>query len=379
MNPTFRLGRIAGIPVGVNWSVVIIAGLIGWTLAASVLPELSPGSTTLSYWIAGMIVAVVFFVSLLIHEFSHAMVGRRYGVIADRITLWLLGGVSQFESEAPSASAEFWIALAGPLMSFALAFVFGAVGLVCQALHLPALVSDSLFWLSYINALLGMFNLLPAYPLDGGRVLRASIWWHHDRIEATRKAARVGSILAWSMIVLGMLIALGGAVISGVWFVLLGWFIDNAGRAEANAVIQQDALGAITVAHLMSSHPVTVPEHLNVDDLIHQYVLAKHHSAFPVMGVSGLVGLVGLDQLRTVAPERRQQTTVGEIAEPLVKVAAVAPNDSGADALAHMASLHATRALVVDATGQLVGIVTHTDLARALQARSLLAKPEDKG
>lgn len=378
MNPTFRLGRILGIPVGVNWSVVIIAGLIGWTLAGSVLPELSPGSTTLSYWIAGTIVALVFFVSLLVHEFSHAMVGRRYGVVADRITLWLLGGVSQFESEAPNAVAEFWIALAGPLMSFALAILFGAAAAVASALHLPDLVSDSLFWLSYINALLGVFNLLPAYPLDGGRVLRAAIWWHHDRVEATRKAARVGSILAWGMIILGMLIALEGAVVSGVWFVLLGWFIDNAGRAEANAVVQQDALGSVTVEHLMSTHPVTVPEHLSVDDLIHDYVLGRHHSAFPVTGPSGLVGLVGLDQLRTVDPARRRQTTVGQIAVPLAQVAVVAPRDSGVDALTHMNAARATRALVLDAEGRLVGIVTQTDLTRALQARSLLPKPGER-
>jgi Zn-dependent protease/predicted transcriptional regulator len=371
MNPTFRLGRILGIPVGVNWSVIIIGGLIGWTLAASVLPELAPGSTNLAYGIAGAIVAVVFFVSLLIHEFSHAMVGRRYGVVADRITLWLLGGVSQFESEAPSADAELWIAIAGPLMSFALAAVFGVLAVVSQAVHLPELVTDSLSWLSYINVLLGAFNLLPAYPLDGGRVLRAVIWRHHDRIDATRKAARVGSVLAWTLIVIGMLVALGGAVISGVWFVLLGWFIDSAGRAEANAVIQEDALGSLTVATLMSAPPVTVPELLSVDDLIHDYVLARHHSAFPVMRGTELVGLIGLDQLRGVDPQHRVSTTVGEIALPLGSVAVVAPSVSGSDALRRMSLVHATRALVVDGAGNLLGIVTHTDLMRAIQARPI--------
>jgi CBS domain-containing protein len=283
----------------------------------------------------------------------------------------LLGGVSQFESEAPSADAELWIAIAGPLMSFALAAVFGVLAVVSQAVHLPELVTDSLSWLSYINVLLGAFNLLPAYPLDGGRVLRAVIWRHHDRIDATRKAARVGSVLAWTLIVIGMLVALGGAVISGVWFVLLGWFIDSAGRAEANAVIQKDALGSLTVATLMSAPPVTVPELLSVDDLIHDYVLARHHSAFPVMRGAELVGLIGLDQLRGVDPQHRVSTTVGEIALPLGSVAVVAPSVSGSDALRRMSVVHATRALVVDGAGNLLGIVTHTDLMRAIQARPI--------
>jgi CBS domain-containing protein len=201
--------------------------------------------------------------------------------------------------------------------------------------------------------------------------LRAVIWRHHDRIDATRKAARVGSVLAWTLIVIGMLVALGGAVISGVWFVLLGWFIDSAGRAEANAVIQEDALGSLTVATLMSAPPVTVPELLSVDDLIHDYVLARHHSAFPVMRGTELVGLIGLDQLRGVDPQHRVSTTVGEIALPLGSVAVVAPSVSGSDALRRMSLVHATRALVVDGAGNLLGIVTHTDLMRAIQARPI--------
>jgi len=370
MNPTFRLGRILGIPVGVNWSVVIIAGLIGWTLAGSVLPELAPGSTTTAYWIAGAIVALVFFASLLGHEFSHALVGRRFGVVADRITLWLLGGVSQFESEAPSPRAEFWISIAGPLMSFALAASFGLLAFVSQAAKLPELVVDSLVWLSYINVVLGVFNLLPAYPLDGGRVLRAFMWHNHDRIEATRRAARVGSFMAWGLIAFGMVIALSGVVITGVWLVLLGWFIDNAGRAEASGVVQQDVLSRITVERLMSAPVVTVPHSANIDALIHDYVLGRHLSAFPVMNGAVLVGLVGLTQLRGVDPARRHSTTVGEIMLPLATVATVTSSQSGADALRIMVAAQATRALVLDPGGQLVGIVTNTDLARAIQVQS---------
>ncbi|MGZ4715226.1 MAG: site-2 protease family protein [Acidimicrobiales bacterium] len=368
MKQSLRLGRIAGIPVGVNWSVIIIAALIGWTLAASVLPEMAPGSSTVAYWAVGAAAALLFFASLLTHELAHALVGRRKGVPVVSITLWLLGGVSQFQSEPASSDAELRIALAGPLTSLGLALGFGALSAVGSALHLPELISGALFWLCAINLMLGLFNLVPAYPLDGGRVLRAAVWTHDgDRLAATRTAARVGHVLAWALIALGLLLALVNLV-SGLWLVLIGWFLDNAGRAEATAVAEQSTLGSLPVARLMSPAPVTVARDITVDDLVHGYVLGRHHSAFPVVGEAGHpVGLVSLDQVRQVPPERRSSLTVGEIAEPLPRVPVVGPGDTGADVLDRMRSAGASRALVIDDQGRLVGIVSHSDLVRALQ------------
>jgi len=369
MKQSIRLGRIAGIPVGVNWSVVIIAALIGWTLAASVLPEMAPGSSTAAYWTAGAVAASLFFASLLTHELAHALVGRRDGVGVVSITLWLLGGVSQFQSEPTSADAELRIALAGPLTSLGLALGFGALATLGSALQLPELVSGSLFWLCAINLMLGLFNLLPAYPLDGGRVLRAAVWHRNgDRLAATRTAARVGHVLAWVLIVFGLLLALVGVVLSGLWFVLIGWFLDNAGRAEAAAVVEQSTLGSLPVARLMSPAPVTVARDTTVEELVHGYVLGRHHSAFPVVAEAGRpVGLVSLDHVRRVPPERRAGLTVGEIAEPLPSVPVVAPGDTGIDALDRMRRAGVSRALVIDDQGHLVGIVSHSDLVRALQ------------
>ncbi|MGZ4727227.1 MAG: site-2 protease family protein [Acidimicrobiales bacterium] len=368
MKQSLRLGRIAGIPVGVNWSVIIIAALIGWTLAASVLPEMAPGSSTVAYWAVGATAALLFFASLLTHELAHALVGRRKGVPVVSITLWLLGGVSQFQSEPASSDAELRIALAGPLTSLGLALGFGALSAVGSALQLPELISGALFWLCAINLMLGLFNLVPAYPLDGGRVLRAAVWTHDgDRLAATRTAARVGHVLAWALIALGLLLALVNLV-SGLWLVLIGWFLDNAGRAEATAVAEQSTLGSLPVARLMSPAPVTVARDITVDDLVHGYVLGRHHSAFPVVGEAGHpVGLVSLDQVRQVPPERRSSLTVGEIAEPLPRVPVVGPGDTGADVLDRMRSAGASRALVIDDQGRLVGIVSHSDLVRALQ------------
>ncbi|MGZ4786070.1 MAG: CBS domain-containing protein, partial [Acidimicrobiales bacterium] len=186
-------------------------------------------------------------------------------------------------------------------------------------------------------------------------------------LAATRTAARVGHVLAWALIALGLLLALVNLV-SGLWLVLIGWFLDNAGRAEATAVAEQSTLGSLPVARLMSPAPVTVARDITVDDLVHGYVLGRHHSAFPVVGEAGHpVGLVSLDQVRQVPPERRSSLTVGEIAEPLPRVPVVGPGDTGADVLDRMRSAGASRALVIDDQGRLVGIVSHSDLVRALQ------------
>lgn len=375
MNQSIRLGRVAGIPIGINWSVLLIAALIGWSLAASALPAIAPGETSVAYAVAGTAAALLFFASLLAHELAHALVARRDGVAVHSITLWLLGGVSRFAAEPPTAESELRISLAGPLTSLALALSFGLLELVSEVIHLRDLVSGSLAWLAFINVVLGVFNLLPAYPLDGGRVLRALAWRHsRDRVAATRVAARTGHVLAWCLIGLGMLVALTGPVVSGLWLVLIGWFIDNAGRAEAAAVVEGSVLGAVPVDRLMSANPVTAPSSLSVERLVHDYVLGRHHSAFPVTDSRGAaIGLVTLDEVRGVPTERRVDVTVAQVALPLDRVPVVAPTDSGLDALQRITAARGSRALVIDADGALVGIVTNSDLARALDVGSVRA------
>jgi len=373
MRQSIRLGRIAGIPVGVNWSVVVIAALITWTLAGVILPDAVPDQAPVAYWSAGLAAAALFFASLVTHEFAHALVARRNGVEVTAITLWLLGGVSQVEAESLSAGAEFRTAIAGPLTSFGLGAAFGSLGAAAGALHLPELVGGSLWWLGMVNVVLGTFNLLPAYPLDGGRVLRSLIWGRSgDRMGATRAAARVGRIIAWTMIGLGMLLALSGDVISGLWIVLLGWFLEFAGRAEVFAVVEQRVLAGLRADQLMSSPPVTVPAWLPVDRLLSEYVIGLHHSAFPVVDEVGRpTGLVGLDQVRALPATRRSTTRVGEIALGLGTVAVVGAGESGVEVLGRLTRGAGRRALVIDEQGQLVGIITTADITRAIEVGSL--------
>ena len=225
--------------------------------------------------------------------------------------------------------------------------------------------------------MLALFNMLPAYPLDGGRVLRAIVWErNHDRLAATRAVARVSHWLAWGLIGLGLLEAFSGLPLPGLWLVLIGWFLDNAGRAEATMAAEQGVLGAVRVRQLMASPPVTVDRSLDVERLVHDYVLGRRHSAFPVVDEAGApVGLVTLEDVRRLAPDRRAHVTVGDIAVPMAAVPVVHPGDLGVTVVERMRATGSRRALVLDGTGRLVGIISNADVVRALEVGSLSPPP----
>ncbi|MEZ5142878.1 MAG: site-2 protease family protein [Acidimicrobiales bacterium] len=237
MRDSIHLGTIRGIPIGMHWSVLLIAGLILWGLATEGLPTLHEGHSSLEYWIAATLVTVAFFACLLLHELGHALVAVRLGTGVSGITLWLFGGVSKLSSDNPSAGAELKIGIAGPLVSLGLGVAFLAAAAGLEVLAPSALAVTALAWLGVINLVLGVFNLLPAYPLDGGRVLRAALWAaSHDRLRATEQAAAIGAVVAYAMVAAGLAMVLVGLWINGIWFALIGWFVRSAGRNEAAMV-----------------------------------------------------------------------------------------------------------------------------------------------
>jgi Zn-dependent protease len=243
MKQSIHIGRMAGIPIGANWSVIVIVALITWVLAAGVLPDLAPDQSWAAYAGVAVVAAVLFFVSLVTHEVAHSVVARRYGVEVKRITLWMFGGVSELEAELSSPTGELRMAAAGPATSFGLGVGFFAASVAAGTLSLPDLVVAALWWLGFINVGLGVFNLLPAYPMDGGRVLRAALWTRSgDRIRATRTAARVSQWLAYGLMGLGVLLAMSGGLVEGMWLAFIGWYLGGASRAEATASIQQGRL-----------------------------------------------------------------------------------------------------------------------------------------
>jgi len=375
MNENLSLGRIAGIHVGLNWSLLVVAALIAWSIATGILPAAAPGQSTAAYWTAGVVSAFVYLASLLAHELAHSIVATRRGVKVEGITLWLFGGVSRFNTESSSPGAQALITFVGPLTSLLLGAVFLLASVVVGGGANSALVSASLAWLGYINILLGVFNLLPAFPLDGGRILQSLIWrGTGDRLRATRIAARIGMVFAYLFIAYGLITFFAaGSIIGGVWAVFLGWFLLSAARAEEAGGLIRQALSGISVAEVMTPNPVQAPDDISVDEALHSYVLTSRHSTFPTHDASGrLSGLLTMAALKNVAPDARPTTLIKEVACPLDQVSTATPADPATNLLNVSDGCSEGRTLVVD-NGRLVGIISPSDISRLMQ-RSLAGR-----
>jgi len=375
MNENLSLGRIAGIHVGLNWSLLVVAALIAWSIATGILPVAAPGQTSAAYWTAGVISAFVYLASLLAHELAHSIVATRRGVKVEGITLWLFGGVSRFSSESSSPGAQAWITFVGPLTSLLLGALFLLIAAVVGGGANSALLSASLVWLGYINILLGVFNLLPAFPLDGGRILQSLIWrGTGDRLRATRIAARIGMAFAFLFIAYGLITFFAaGSLFGGVWAVFLGWFLLSAARAEEAGGLIRQALSRISVADVMTSNPVQAPDDISVEEALHGYVLTSRHSTFPTHDAAGrLSGLLTMAALKNVAPDARPTTRIREIICPLDKVSTATPADPATNLLNVSDGCSEGRTLVVD-NGRLVGIISPSDISRLMQ-RSLTGR-----
>ncbi len=372
MEATIRLGRVAGIRIGANWSLVAIFVLLVAGLAGNALPTRSPGSAAVVYLAAAVVAALLFFASLLAHELAHALVARRAGVQVEGITLWLFGGVARLSGEARTPGSDFRIAAVGPLTSLLLggAFALAAAGLT--TFGGPPVAVATARWLAGINVVLALFNLLPGAPLDGGRILRAALWRRHgSQARATRTAARAGQVLGAVLIALGVLQFLAGASFGGLWLALIGWFLIGAARAEEQGMLVRQALAGVRVRDVMTPAPLTASGEVSVGRFLDQYVLANRFSTFPIVGPRGaLEGLVTLQRLKAVPPERRDSTTVAEVACPRDELLTAAPDEPLADLLGRLVGCGDGRALVLD-DGRLVGIVSPSDVARVVQLAAL--------
>ena len=365
MRQSIRVGTFAGVDVGVNWSVLVIFGLLTYELATIVFPD-TYGGARASYWVAAVVAAVVFFASLLAHEISHAVVARRNGVGVHSITLWLFGGVAQLEGEAHTAGADFRIAAIGPGTSIALAVVFAAGQLATTAAGAGGLPADVFSWLWKINLLLAGFNLIPAAPLDGGRILRAALWrlWG-DRSRASIAAARAGRGFGALLVVAGIVeFAYGG--LFGLWPAVLGWFLYSAAGVEERAARIRSGMTRLTVGEVMVPAPPTVPARASLAD-IGQRLWSYHGEAVAVTDDHGfLAGVLTLGAVRSVPAWRAADTTVGELAVPLSAVPVGHPDEPVLSLLARMAAASGTPALVVDGAGRLAGLVSPADVERAV-------------
>jgi Zn-dependent protease len=369
MDENVSLGEIAGIHVGFNWSLLVVAALIAWSLATSFLPSAAPGQTSAAYWTAGVISAFVFLASLLAHELAHSIVAMRQGVRVEGITLWLFGGVSRFSSDTNSPGTQALFTFVGPLTSLVLGAVFYLIAIAVGGGPHPGLVPATLSWLGYINLSLGLFNLVPAFPLDGGRLLQSLIWLRTgDRLRATRIAARVGMGFAYILIAYGLgSFIFTGNVVGGVWSAFLGWFLLGAARSEEAGGLIRQALSGISVREVMTPNPVQAPDDISVEDALDGYVLVSRHSTFPTHDASGrLSGLLTLSALKNVAPAARATTLIKDITCPLDDVYIVSAADPIIDLLGVSGGCGDGRTLVVDGDS-LVGIISPSDISSLIQ------------
>jgi Zn-dependent protease len=366
--PSVSLGRIAGIPVTLDWSLVLIFGLLTWLLATSVLPSFEDDVSPAVRWPVAAVTAGAFLASLLAHELSHSVMARRHGVGVRDIRLWLLGGISTLEDQPPSPRAELQIALVGPGASFVLAIGFGLAALALQAFGASDVVCGAAWYLSGVNALLAVFNLLPGAPLDGGRVVRAYLWKRRgDRRSAALSAARSGRTLGWVLVAVGLVEVVSLGAPGGVWLVLVGWFIASDAQAEELQTIATYGLKGVLVRDVMTPNPVCAPAGISVQDLLDDYVFTYRHSTFPLVDDAGAVGaLVTLSRVKQVLPSHRATTRAIDVAWPLASVTTAAPGDAVLDVMGRLARGGDGRVLVLDA-GAVVGIVSPSDISRVLQ------------
>jgi Zn-dependent protease len=365
MNDTFRLGRIAGIPIGLNWTWLFIFGLFVWSLAAAVFPSTNPGLGTTTYVAMGVAAALLFFGSLLLHELGHALQSRRDGVEVEGITIWLFGGVSRSRGMFPSAGAEFRIAIAGPLVSAVLAAFF--LGLAALTHGHPAV--DAVFaWLGYINALLLGFNLLPALPLDGGRVFRAALWrFRGDLAWATRIAAGVGRGIGGLMIVAGVITLFTLGAFSGLWLALIGWFVLGAAGSEARLGSLHDALDGLVVADLTRLHPIAAQADQTVRDFMAEVPWEDDSTAYPVLDGLRPVGILPSQRSAGTPADTWTTVRVRERMTPLDQLQVLKPDDPALDAMLALAGARADTALVLEGE-RLIGIVYARDVIDALES-----------
>ena len=363
-NAGMLIGRIRGIAIRVHWSWLAIFALVTWNLQGTVLPDLVPGWTPGERWLGGAVAAAIFFVSVLLHELSHAFVAQHYGMSVPSITLFLFGGVSNLNGEMKTAGQEFKIAIAGPAMSVLLGVIIGALSFV-----LPPDSAHIAVYLGAINIILGVFNLLPGFPLDGGRVLRAIVWWaSKDMTKATRVASRVGTLLAWGLIAVGIFISVSTRSLAGVWYVLIGFFLKTASETAYGQLLLERALEGVRVRDVMQTAPEPVPASANLMRVVQDRIIGRGERAVFVGDEARVIGLFTVSDLARIANERLASMTAGEVMVAAEQIIIVTPDAPLLEATRAMTTSDVHQLPVVE-DGRMVGVLTRGDVLQQFEAR----------
>jgi Zn-dependent protease len=373
------LFHLFGIEIRLDLSWILIAVLITWTLSSGVFPGYYPDLEPVTYWTMGVVAAAGLFASIILHELAHAAMARRDGVPIDGITLFVFGGVAEMQAEPPSPKAEFRMAIAGPIASLVIALVCYLVASAGAGTGASAPFTGVFAYLATINTILATFNMVPAFPLDGGRVLRAALWaWKGELRWATRITAGIGSGFGILLIALGVLSVLRGNFIGGMWWFLIGLFVRGAAQMSYQQVVVRQGLQGVPVRRIMSSEPVAVPPEITVAQLVDDYVYRHHFKMFPVVDGGRLIGCVGLRDIKELPRERWATTAIREVMGECSPENTVRPDTDAVDALTRMHRTGNGRLLVTE-HGALVGIVTLKDMLKFLSIKLDLETGEGAG
>ena len=384
----FRIGKIFGITIQVDWSWLLIFALVSWSLASTfsvIHQEWDP----FTRWSLALGAALLFFLSVLAHEVAHSVVARLRKIPVRNITLFLFGGVSNIQREPNSPFSELIITIVGPLVSLILGVVFLFIGAGTVFLKSGPLSSTSQFlsqsgplstifiWLGSVNILVGFFNLIPGFPLDGGRILRSILWGiTGNLVRATRWASWVGQFVAWLLILAGISMLfgvqipiLGGGVFNGMWIIFIGWFLQNAASQSYRRVLMQDVLEDVPVKRMMETDVPIVPAHMTVQTLIDDHIMQTDQRAFIVFDQEKMAGMVTVEDVQKVPAESRANTTVREIMTPSSKLIVIAPEENASKALDRLQDQN-IRQLPVVTENRIVGLLRRRDILRWLEFQS---------
>ena len=364
---SFSIGRVFGVEIRIDYSWFIIFFLILWSFTSGLFPSSFPGLSPTAYLIMGTSGTLLFFASLLAHELSHALTARARGIEVEGITLFIFGGMARTKSESRTPGEEFLIAGVGPLSSLVIALLLAAVWWFGDDLGLPIHVTGVAAYLAYLNLILAVFNLLPGFPLDGGRLFRAAAWKATgDLTRATRWASAAGKLLGYLLIAWGIYSVFSGNTMGGLWMVFIGWFLRSAAVTAMRQHLLQEAMTGMRAAEAMTAAPETVPAHLSLRDLVDERFMHRHFRAYPVEEGGRTLGLISVRQVESVPREAWPGTSVSQAMVPIEDVAVVAPGDSVDVVLQALRSSPDQRALVME-DGRLVGIISPGDLSTWLE------------
>ncbi len=386
---SLQIASIKGISIKLHYSLILVFFLISWTLSTGFMPLYTPHLNQIQYWIMGITGTLILFMSVLIHELSHSIVAIKFGIRVKQIVLFIFGGVSDIEEEPKDFMIELKMAFAGPLMSFILSGIFSALWFINSILNssiensslliISQMARGIFYYAAVLNLILGIFNLFPAFPMDGGRILRALLFRKNKNYDkSTRISVRIGVIISYIFFGLGFLTMLSGALISGIWLLLIGWFLQNGAQSYLYQYDVMKILSNIRLEEIMNTKVITVPENMTIDFLLKNYFNVYMKSAFPVANSSNeLIGLITLKDSLNIPEASRPLTTVKNVMIGRNKTIVMNFKDTADQALDQMVRTRQDKVFICDSRDMIVGVVSKTDLVEALNERKLFLKEKN--